>query len=175
MLRHNCCFCKQLRYGPICGLRQTRHWPMQSGQPEVSFIRLPRPTRKMRFEQVVSAVAQLDERLNAAGKKGQNWRKYLQWDEFQAQLHRQDGPDTAVLGTVLYQVRCRIRGIGAEMVRPGASSPATVSGGGRSRRQSGRQSRLRRTRRFACQAARILDGPADHGWNPGTRRFPRMD
>lgn len=52
------------------------------------------------FQRVVAAVAQLDERLNIAGKKGENWRRYLQWDELQAQLQRPNGPDMAVLGTV---------------------------------------------------------------------------
>ena len=63
------------------------------------------------MQRLVAAVAQLDERLNAAGKKGQNWRKYLQLDDLQAQLQRQDGPDMAVLGTIYVKLAAGYEGL----------------------------------------------------------------
>lgn len=50
--------------------------------------------------ELLQAIARLDRRLDAAGKNGQNWRRYLRWDQMQSELRDGKEPDPAVLGAV---------------------------------------------------------------------------
>jgi len=58
------------------------------------------------------AVARLDRRLKDAGKNGQDWRKYLLWDQMHHQLSRPEDPDPAVLKSVCEKYTAGHEGLG---------------------------------------------------------------
>ncbi|MEN6451787.1 MAG: hypothetical protein ABFC96_14955 [Thermoguttaceae bacterium] len=49
--------------------------------------------------ELIDALDRLDQRLNQAGPNGDDWRKYILWDELQAELQR-DKPNSATLRAI---------------------------------------------------------------------------
>lgn len=50
--------------------------------------------------ELVAAVARLDATLKAAGPGGERWKAFLSWDEMQAELARDTGPDLTLLDAI---------------------------------------------------------------------------
>lgn len=61
-------------------------------------------------QQLLAAVGQLDRYLNSGGANGRNWKRYLLWDEMQAQL-RSPKPDLAELDRVYRRYRADHAGL----------------------------------------------------------------
>jgi hypothetical protein len=59
---------------------------------------------------LTAAVEDLQQRLNIAGQKGEDWKKYVLWDQLQDQL-RQPKPDAAALGGVFKRFSAGYEGL----------------------------------------------------------------
>ena len=76
------------------------------------FRPLTKEDQKAAKDELVAALAKLDVQLKSAGANGEDWRKFLLWDELQQELQKEGGENQAVLNRVCERYASGSEGLG---------------------------------------------------------------
>ena len=93
--------------------KQSVEWLVAACQDAKSQFRpLTNEDQKAAKDELVAALAKLDVQLKSAGANGEDWRKFLLWDELQQELQKEGGENQAVLNRVCQRYASGSEGLG---------------------------------------------------------------